>query len=333
MWIHIPSSVSSAESVDLTSESAQLSRLARSLTWKGKSRAPASWQKELQKVYWTRLLSTLTLEPSQQKSLLERWMESSGVSHVSPSVLPDSREVPTIPETCGPIPSDSFARYDRASHSWKTYQTSLFINQDTSEQYSETWPKQGTMRNGAVSKQVMSEPHTGGKGSSSWPTARVSDTEGGIASNVEMKEGSFSRVNAQGVRWGVKLKDAVANWPTPATRDYKGQPGTTVMKKGRFVRVSNQTGTEFGAGLDGAATNWPTPATRDWKGMDPPGKKNARMNPELYLSIPQDRKIHDGDGSLSTTPNSHQHSVKCMRLNPKFVSWIMLGKSRIGWLR
>ncbi len=50
-----------------------------------------------------------------------------------------------------------------------------------------------------------------------WPTPRVSDTEGGIASNVEMSNGSFSRTNAKGVRWGVKLKDAVANWPAWST--------------------------------------------------------------------------------------------------------------------
>ena len=50
-----------------------------------------------------------------------------------------------------------------------------------------------------------------------WPTPRVSDTEGGIASNVEMSNGSFSRTNAKGVRWEVKLKDAVANWPAWST--------------------------------------------------------------------------------------------------------------------
>ena len=44
-----------------------------------------------------------------------------------------------------------------------------------------------------------------------WPTPRVSDTEGGIVKNVEMKDGAFSRVNKDGVRWGVKLKDAVSH--------------------------------------------------------------------------------------------------------------------------
>jgi len=58
-----------------------------------------------------------------------------------------------------------------------------------------------------------------------FPTPAASDTEGGIVKNVELKNGSFSRVNKEGVRWGVKLRDAVnylEMYPTPAARDYKG---------------------------------------------------------------------------------------------------------------
>ena len=56
------------------------------------------------------------------------------------------------------------------------------------------------------------------------PTLRVSATEGGIVKNVELKNGSFSRKNAKGVRWGVKLKDAI-NY----MEDQKLNPTTTVM--------------------------------------------------------------------------------------------------------
>ena len=48
-----------------------------------------------------------------------------------------------------------------------------------------------------------------------WPTPRVSDTEGGIVKDVQEKDGTFSRTNAKGVRWGVKLKDAVDHVETP----------------------------------------------------------------------------------------------------------------------
>jgi hypothetical protein len=58
-----------------------------------------------------------------------------------------------------------------------------------------------------------------------YPTPRASDPEGGLVKNVELNNGAFSRLNKEGVRWSVKLKDAVnylEMYPTPATRDYKG---------------------------------------------------------------------------------------------------------------
>ena len=62
-----------------------------------------------------------------------------------------------------------------------------------------------------------------------WPTPTASDVEGGTAQDVQMQNGSFFRENKKGVRWGVKLRDAVhhtenqlkQNWPTPTARDWK----------------------------------------------------------------------------------------------------------------
>ena len=42
------------------------------------------------------------------------------------------------------------------------------------------------------------------------PTPTASDVEGGVAKDVQYKNGSFFRKNKQGVRWGVKLRDAVS---------------------------------------------------------------------------------------------------------------------------
>jgi len=42
------------------------------------------------------------------------------------------------------------------------------------------------------------------------PTPTASDIEGGVAKDVQYKNGSFYRVNKEGVRWGVKLRDAVS---------------------------------------------------------------------------------------------------------------------------
>ena len=75
------------------------------------------------------------------------------------------------------------------------------------------------------------------------PTPRVADTEGGLVKNVELKDGSFSRVNKEGVRWGVKLKDAVnyleteKTWMTPTARDYKDSGNISDWEENR-ERVS-----------------------------------------------------------------------------------------------
>lgn len=57
------------------------------------------------------------------------------------------------------------------------------------------------------------------------PTPRVSDIEGAPVNNVEYKDGHYSRTNAKGVRWGVKLKDVVESGllPTPTTTIIKDQ--------------------------------------------------------------------------------------------------------------
>ena len=54
-----------------------------------------------------------------------------------------------------------------------------------------------------------------------WPTPTASDVEGGVAKDVQKNNSSYSRVNKKGVRFGVKLRDAVGyeedrTWPTPS---------------------------------------------------------------------------------------------------------------------
>ena len=59
--------------------------------------------------------------------------------------------------------------------------------------------RKGRKRSGNLREQVV-HPEM-------WPTPTSS--EGGTVKNVEMNNGSFSRKNEKGVRWGVRLKDAV----------------------------------------------------------------------------------------------------------------------------
>ena len=77
--------------------------------------------------------------------------------------------------------------------------------------HSENFPNSGMIVSGQL-YQLPTQAHPiSANDGGLWPTPRVSDTEGGIVQNVEYENGSFSRLNADGVRWGVKLKDAMAS--------------------------------------------------------------------------------------------------------------------------
>jgi len=100
-----------------------------------------------------------------------------------------------------------------------------------------------------------------------WPTPRVSDTEGGVVKNVEKKNDSYSRVNKKGVRFGVKLKDAVGYeeeklWPTPIASS--SQSASMEASKKEAERLHPKGQNHLAAEM--ASRTWPTPSTRDYKG-------------------------------------------------------------------
>jgi hypothetical protein len=126
-----------------------------------------------------------------------------------------------------------------------------------------------------------------------WPTPRVSDTEGGIVKNVELNNGSYSRKNKKGVRYGVKLKDAVDHsqkmWPTPsANEDAAGKPGAKMQKM------------------------FPTATTRDYKG----GYRTESLTRKDGKSRATDllpNAVLDGKGTETVTG----------QLNAEWVTWLM----------
>ena len=68
---------------------------------------------------------------------------------------------------CGDIWHESLARFDRDSSSWKTLQCSLLAGLD---EFSETWPRWGMMRDGQCWAQSMPAHLTSGIESGLWPT-------------------------------------------------------------------------------------------------------------------------------------------------------------------
>ena len=181
--------------------------------------------------------------------------------------------------------------------------------------------RSGTMQNGIAYPVPQLVGYTeeiayGSSPSLTWPTPRVSDIEGGLVKNVEIHNGKFSRKNKKGVRWGVKLKDAVNHvevekremFATPNTLDHLPSRSKEAMdrlfaghRKGRTKpnNLREQVDPDM----------WPTPSTRDYKGG--------------YLG----GRIRNGKVSMDTLDVAVQYTdnkdKKKVQLNPEWVEWLM----------
>lgn len=96
----------------------------------------------------------------------------------------------------------SLAKYDRVSCSWRTRQCLLLGGLD---EFSETWPRWGSMRDGELLPQPTSVLRTSESGYGLWPTPRTSGLDGGSNSRRAAK--------------------ARGRWPTPTVRDSRTVAG------------------------------------------------------------------------------------------------------------
>lgn len=182
---------------------------------------------------------------------VDLWMLSLRASRASPSASPESELAKTTRETFGPKQSGSFAKYDPDSASWKMSQASLLP--DISDEYSETWPRAGTMRDGIVSQRLPLAPLTRGIGFGSWPTICASEGE----------KGSPNRLYGDG---RPTLSAAVHRWPTPHGFSKDG-------------KSNGPSGNELGR----AVNRWPTPLKSEGGGgwQDPEKRREGGHSPKL----------------------------------------------------
>lgn len=152
--------------------------------------------------------SGMTSEPSTADGGVGLWIALLRASRASRSLsLASSEERPT-PETSGPMLRESFARYDRPSRSWRTSQVSLLTNTD--DEFLQSWPSQGLMRDGVVSRLPTAERPISGNDFGFWPTPQKHDA---VPGNPE-------RVGRYGTKHGGRnLNDWAAKWPTPRSSD------------------------------------------------------------------------------------------------------------------
>jgi DNA-cytosine methyltransferase len=139
---------------------------------------------------------------------------------------------------------------------------------------------------------------------------------GGIPKGIELKNGSFSRKNQKGERWGVKLKDAVSHsekmWPTPTTQEIEHN-NMTLTQNGR--RLSQNGKSSHSLNLADTVKMWPTPTTRDHKGGYQGGRvRNGKISNDTL------------DVAVQYTDNQSKTGGQ---LNPIFVEWLM--GYPIGW--
>lgn len=181
----------------------------------------------------------------------------------------------------GPKWLGSFAKYDPSASKWKTAQCSLLGDSD---EFSETWPRWGSMRNGECYLRPIQMPLIYGNASGSevmWPTPTVHG-------NHNMPGASASS--------GWDLSSAAKLWPTP-TASLADKGGRITPRKGR----------EGGTLIEAVSSRmWPTPCASASKGSSPAALKRKSGKDRSNDRI--DHAVMASDGG---------------QLNPEWVEWLM----------
>jgi hypothetical protein len=216
---------------------------------------------------------------------------------------------------CGDKWRGSFTKYDPSSCSWKTHQCSLLGDLD---EFLETWPQWGLMRDGECWEQqtlVQTIKETGyGLSESKWPTptATQARSEGMILQMRKLVEnGTTTLVEAEAMIAGTLTPQRMQKWPTPiASRGGSWRGDGQVSMIARNV----ETYEEYWLLTQGTSKKkrekyWPTPQLADYKDRgnmsNPSIQKRAEKGKQMTLS-------------MVAHPTSGQ-------LNPMWVEWLM------GW--
>lgn len=234
---------------------------------------------------------------------------SRGAFRVNRSLKPGSEEARTMTATSGlkclesyvkPGPVGYLARMLMASSRWNSTARLLI------------WKRKDTPSSRSVYRLSVSKPSTKDTEPGLLPTPRVSDTEGAAIKNCQYKDGSYFRENAQGVRWGVKLRDVVENhiWPTPTLNETE-HPNMTITPDGRRAPTSGKT--SHSINLADSVKIWPSPRASEYKGVGPLGSKS------------HDYRVQKG--YLDATVQDEEQRTGA--LNPDWTEWLM--GYPIGW--
>jgi hypothetical protein len=302
MWIYIPNtsqpvSLSAQASGDLTLLSpSQCQAIAPSVTWRGKLVQPQALSRRWRQGGFIRLLSGLTLEPSEASRGADAWISSLRAIHASPTAsrgtakaiktnvsssikcFADLTKAGLILSSAKTSPETQTASSPHSFRGWKQWAAALRL------EYSAR-PKRGTATgaNDCSSwRSAHDHPgdgqHSDAHGPRMWPTARANDSE---------KRGEVGNDPRNG------LVAAAEHWLTPnvpnggRTIHHAEVMGRTAMHQGKKVQIGLESQVEncstprasdgekgspnqsFGAGgvpLTNQASNWSSPTVRIHKG-------------------------------------------------------------------
>ena len=190
----------------------------------------------------------------------DRSMSLQAASPVRTSPLPGQERVFTArAQAYGQSSPVSLAKYDRATHSLKIPQLSLF---EASMSSLQTLPRWGWMRAGAVWGLMMSAPRTSGNASGYWPSPTVTSLHNRKGASPTSGDGLATAVARQ-------------MWPTPnvpnggRTTWHAEQEGQSLYHNGKKVQLV----------LEQVVRIWATPSARDWRSglaSEATMEKNAR---------------------------------------------------------
>ena len=328
MWLYLPPSVSARDTQESNSDYQPWETLSQSATWKTTRRRPQFWQREWEKDSSLRLLSGVTLPPltaDRGVALWTSWLADSRVPHSQSQASTSER---TTPETSGPMLPDSHLNSDIQLSFSKMLTESSNTTTSLSDQSYRQWTtglrKDSTRRR----KQAL---RTAGSDYSLWlsterirafwPSPAQRDWKGSPGT-TEFRNGRFIRTSdSTGTEYGAGLDGAAVNWRTPGANDANG--GIEDWNSEHFKSITapriklNHQAANWEPGEN--PKNWATATARDYKdgasaGTVPENSHLGRQAPNTYLSIRPDQK---------TRKDGHTCSVKCLRLNPAFVSLLM----------
>ena len=197
-----------------------------------------------------------------QKEMFPTAISSQRATPVSRSVSRESKKAQKMTATSGRTSLELLHTKDRLGAFSKTFMVTLPW---ASTKCCLTWKPKATPQGRllfqlAVSTLPIEETDSGLLPTVNWPTPSASDVEGGIAQDVELENNRFSRKNKEGVRWGVKLRDAVNHtekmWPTP--RANKVHPMITEENREQLANRNKSNLEEVVAGH-----MWPTPRANE----------------------------------------------------------------------